>query len=354
MTKISRYIGGVVGNAILLVLFLVVSLDMVFALVDQLYDLRGNYNFIQAIYYIWLTVPSTINEYIPLSALIGCLAGMGVLASSSELTVMRASGLSVARLAAYAGRPVVFIIIFSLLISEFVAPVSDKWAKTHRDLKRWGTDHSLVSSGGLWHREGNTFMHFNVVQPGGVIYGVIILTFDEANNLVTAQAAKRASFQSRQWLLEEVTESHFTTGNISSNTEHTVQWQTALTPDTLAILVNKPEQLAPSGLYRYTQYLSEQGIDNAAYRLAFWQKCLQPMAVLSLVLVALSFVFGPLRSATMGFRVFVGVVIGIAFQFAQNLLGPSSIIYGFSPLYAVLLPIALCFIIGLLLLIRAR
>jgi len=354
MTKLSRYISGIVGNAILLVLFLVVSLDMVFALVDQLYDLRGEYDFLQAVYYVWLTVPGSIIEYVPLSALIGCLAGMGVLASSSELTVMRASGLSVARLASYAARPVILIIIFSMLVSEFVAPVTDKWAKTHRDLKRFGTDHSLVSSGGFWHREGNTFMHFNVVQPGGVIHGVITLTFDEANNLITAQTAKRASFQSDQWLLEEVTESHFGERNVNSSSRHTLKWQTALTPDTLAILVNEPEQLAPSGLYRYTQYLGEQGIDSAAYRLAFWQKCLQPLAVLSLVLVALSFVFGPLRSATMGFRVFVGVVVGIAFQFAQNLLGPSSIIYGFSPLYAVLVPIALCFIAGAFLLVRAR
>ena len=132
------------------------------------------------------------------------------------------------------------------------------------------------------------------------------------------------------------------------------EWETSLEPDSLAFLVSDPSDLAPSKLYRYTNYLQSQGLDNAPYRLAFWQKCLQPVAMLSLVLIALSFVFGPLRSVTMGFRIFVGVIIGICFQFAQNLLGPSSIIYGFSPIIAVCLPIAVCFAVGGYLLARAR
>lgn len=354
MSRLSRYISGFVGGAILLVLFLVLALDMIFALVNELDNLTGQYTFIQAIYYVLLTVPGTINEYVPLATLIGCLVGMGELASSSELTVMRASGLSVLRLVLYASRPVILFIVASLLVSEFVAPTTDKWAKTHRDLTRWGTEHSLVAAGGLWHREGDTFMHFNVVQPGGVLYGLIFLDFDHHNHLISARSAKRATYQTHQWLLEDVSETQFKPENTISSHAHTLSWQTDLTPKTLAFLVNEPSELAPSGLYEYTQYLNEQGIDSAAYRLAFWQKCLQPLAIFSLVLVALSFIFGPLRSATTGYRVFVGVVVGIAFQFTQNLLGPSSIIYGFSPLYAVCLPIVICLVIGSVMLLRAR
>ena len=56
----------------------------------------------------------------------------------------------------------------------------------------------------------------------------------------------------------------------------------------------------------------------------------------------------------MGYRIFVGVIVGIAFQFSQNLLGPSSIIYGFQPLLAVAAPILVCMLIGGILLVRAR
>ena len=56
----------------------------------------------------------------------------------------------------------------------------------------------------------------------------------------------------------------------------------------------------------------------------------------------------------MGFRIFAGVIVGIVFRTSQDLLGPSSLVFGFSPLYAALAPVAVCILVGLLLLSRAR
>lgn len=354
MNKLSSYIGNTVMGAILLVLFLVVGLDVVSAIIDQLGDLRGSYSFSQSMIYVGLTVPGRIHEYIPLSALVGCLIAMGMLASSSEITVMRASGVSLSRLVWMAAKPTLWLILLSVLISEYLSPFTDQWAKSHKDLLMWGSERSLVAGGGLWHREGDTFMHFNVVQPGGVLYGVTTFEFDAQGQLEKSTFANRASYQNRSWLMEGTSSTRFTSDAITSDKQTTQAWDTKLSPKLLGYLSLAAEDLSPTGLYDYANYLDKQELDSGAYRLAFWQKCLHPLAVLSLVLVALSFVFGPLRSATMGYRVFVGVVVGITFQFAQNLLGPSSLIYGFSPFYAVLTPILVCALAGLLLLFRAR
>jgi lipopolysaccharide export system permease protein len=101
-------------------------------------------------------------------------------------------------------------------------------------------------------------------------------------------------------------------------------------------------------------FLKNQHIKNAEYSLSFWQKLLKPLATASLVLVAISFIFGPLRSVTTGQRIFSGVVFGVLFELIQRLLGPSSLVFGFSPLFAVLLPITLCICIGIYLLRRAH
>ncbi|MDA7686539.1 LPS export ABC transporter permease LptG [Pseudomonadales bacterium] len=354
MNKLSGYIASTVGGSILLVFLLVLGLDVIAAIVDQLGDLREAYTFIQAIYYVLLTVPGSINEYVPLAALIGSLVGMGLLASSSEIVVMRASGISLVKLADYAFRPVFLVIIFSMLVGEFVAPTTDRWAKTHKDLKLWGSTHSMVSGRtGLWHREGDTFMHFSVVQPGGVLYGITLFEFSDGE-LSRARTATRATYQKDQWLLEDVKDTEFNQSAIRTRELTTLIWNSTLTPASLAFLVNEPSELAMQSLVYYSDYLQEQGLDAGPYQLAFWQKCLQPVAIFGLVLIALSFVFGPLRSATMGFRVFVGIVVGIAFQFTQNLLGPASLIYGFSPLLAVLIPILLCVFAGILMLNKAR
>mgnify|MGYP000722378047 CR=1 FL=1 len=353
MSILGRYINYTVGGAIVIALSLIVGLDIVSAVIDQLDKLQGNYTFWQALNYVLMTIPGRIHEYIPLSVLIGCLAGMGLLASSSEITVMRSSGVSLLKLMLWAMRPVLIVVIVSLLISEYVSPVTDRWAKTHKDLKLWGESHSQVSSGGLWHKEDNTYMHFNVVQPGGVLYGLTFFYFDEQQNLSLMRSAKRASFINDNWLLEDVIETQLSDTQVDSDAQKTLRWDTRITPESLSFLANKPEEMSPSQLYQYGSYLDENQLDNKPYRLAFWQKILQPLAVFSLVVIALSFVFGPLRATTIGFRVFVGIVVGIAFQFSQNLLGPASMIYGFSPLLAVCLPIVACAGIGFVLLYRA-
>ena len=76
--------------------------------------------------------------------------------------------------------------------------------------------------------------------------------------------------------------------------------------------------------------------------------------MIGLVLIAISFVFGPLRSTTMGYRLFTGVMVGVIFQFAQDLLGPTSLVFGFSPLFAVLGPIVFCWVAGVGLLLKVR
>ena len=81
---------------------------------------------------------------------------------------------------------------------------------------------------------------------------------------------------------------------------------------------------------------------------------LQPLSTLTLVLVAISFIFGPLREVTMGYRIFVGVLVGIVFRIAQDMLAPASLVYGFQPIYASLVPIVFCAVVGFWFLSRAR
>jgi lipopolysaccharide export system permease protein len=98
--------------------------------------------------------------------------------------------------------------------------------------------------------------------------------------------------------------------------------------------------------------LELQNADTSVYELAYWRKVLQPLVIIGLVLIGISFVFGPLRDSTMGLRIFVGVVIGISFKIIQDMLGPFSIVFGFPAVLAVLMPVLLCMGVGLYLLRR--
>ncbi len=352
MRRLNRYIASNVVNAVLVVLLIVVSLDAIGGLMDELGSLRGNYNFVEALSYIGLTLPSRIYDNLPFSAFIGCLIGLGALANNSELTVMRAAGVSVWRLAGSVFRPAFVLILIGGALGEYVTPLSDQIAESRRALAL-GSKRALQADQGLWSREDQEYIHVNAVLPNGVLYGLTRYSFDDQGRLLKADYTRRATFQSDHWLLEDTNSSIFLENRIQRETTELDEWETYLTPDVLNVIVLPAEDLSIGSLFRYASYLDQQNRRSDDYWLSLWRKLLQPLATLSLILIAISFVFGPMRQVTMGYRIFVGVIVGIVFQISQDMLGPASLVFGFSPLLAVLIPIMGCFGVGVILLRRA-
>lgn len=351
MSIISRYVAQQVFAAIFMVLLVLLGLEVIIGVIDQTSDLTNRYTLSSALYYTVLRLPSHVAQFLPFAVLIGCLAGLGSLASTSELIVIRAAGVSIARILWMALRPALVVALCGLLVAEFVAPRSEQLAQSYRALLLQKKDIS-ISEYGLWHREGNRFVHFNAVKPSGELFGVTVFTLDQERHLVSALFALRAVYQDDQWTLEDVRETRFVGDHLERSSAPTQRWETQLSPQLLNILVLDPADLSISGLWRYVDFLREQGSHSGEYELALWNKLLQPLATISLVLVAASIIFGPLRQASMGSRVFAGLMIGIVFRISQDMLGPASLVFGFPAVLASLTPIAISLLAGYLLLRR--
>lgn len=352
MVKLDRYICIHVFLAILTVLGIIVGLALLFAFIDELGDVQGNYGLGDALQYVLLTSPRRLYDMLPMAALIGCLIGLGTLASSSELTIMRAAGVSLGRIVLSVMKPMLVLLVAGILIGEYVAPLTEDIAQARRSLAQ-GAGEAQSSKRGLWHRQENEFVHVNAVQPGGVLVGVTRYRFDEERRLLSSSFARRASYQGDHWRLENIATTHFRGDHTEVARAPEERWDVQLTPQLLGTVVMEPEALSITGLWRYIHYLGEQGLNNSRYWLAFWTKVLQPAVTVALVLLAISFIFGPLRSVTLGQRIFTGVVVGFVFRIIQDLLGPASQVFGFSPLLAVVLPACVCALIGAWLLRRA-
>lgn len=352
MVRLDRYIGAQVVVAILGVLGVIVGLALLFAFIDELADVEGNYGLQQAAWYVFLTLPRRVYEMLPMAALIGCLIGLGGLASSSELTVMRAAGVSIGRIVWAVMKPMLVLVLAGILIGEYLAPWSENLAQSNRAMAQGGGE-AQSAKRGLWHRQGDEFVHINAVQPNGVLYGVTRYRFDDRRRLQSSSFARRALYQGDHWQLENVATTNFLGRSTEVVKAATERWEIELNPQLLGTVVLEPDALSVTGLWRYIHYLAEQGLNNGQYWLAFWTKVLQPVVTAALVLMAVSFIFGPLRSVTLGQRVFTGVLVGFVFSIAQDLLGPSSLVFGFSPLLAVLIPAAICALAGVGLLRRA-
>lgn len=352
MRKLDRYVMRTVGGAMLLVMMVVLSLDLIFAFIAELDDAEADYQTLQALLYVFMTLPRRIYDYLPLGAFMGCLVGLGAMASSSELTVIRAAGVSIRRIIWSAMKPTLLVVVIGLLIGEYVAPPFERMAQSQKAVAQ-GAGSNIASARGIWHREGDTFIHLNAVQPNGVLHGVSLFRFTDRRSMVTATFAERAIHQGDHWLLQNAVTTRFYPQSTEREAHQQLRWDTGLSPEVLSVLIVKPENLSMSGLFTYASYLDQQELSSASYWLAFWKKVLMPVGTAVMVLVAISFVFGPLRSVTMGFRVFTGLIVGLLFKYMQDLLGPMSLVFGFDPILAILVPILINAVVGVLLMRRA-
>jgi len=356
--RIDRHVQKTVLLAMLVVMALTTSVDLVFALAEELGDTDDNYTALQALYFVLRTTPTGIYELLPFTALGGALIGLGILASNNELVVIQTAGINTWRVVWSAMKPTVLVMLFSLLLGEYVAPPLEQQAQSDKAVLQSGGE-SIGSRAGTWQRIGNEYIHINAILPGGEeLIGITRYRLDTDRRLVSGSFAANGRYVEEQgdgyWRLYDVVETLLRDAETEARTYLQVDWRVDLSPELLSVLLVEPQRQSISGLFRFASYFQSEGLEADNYFLAFWKKLLQPLATAALVLLAISFVFGPLREATMGFRIFVAISIGLGFTIVQRLLEPASLLYGFSPVLAVLFPILLCVMLGGVLLQRVR
>ncbi len=354
MTRLSRHVSLTVLNAMLLVQVLLLGLDLVFSFIGELDNVRGNYGAWQAFQNVLLTLPRHIYDILPMSALIGALVGLGGLASSSEITVMRAAGVSTLRVVWWVMRGALVIIVFGLVLGEKVVPVTDQHAEALK-ARALGQDYQPGRITGYWQREGNELINIQLVTPEGQMLGVSRYRYDAEGRLVSATYAATGEYHKPVWLLRDIRKTDYAVeGGSRTQTQADENWQVSLTPEFLTVASATPDQLSLEDLRQFSRYLRKQAQDAGAYELQFWKKVLSPIAVFSMVLIACSFIFGPLRSVTLGLRIITGVLVGLVFRYGQDAVGFASLLFHWSPLAAVALPIAVCLLFGSYALYRVR
>ena len=152
MHKLRRYISATVSASIIMVLVVILGFDVIADIIDEMSILEGNYTFLNALRFVLLSIPGNIFDLLPFAALVGCLAGLGSLTSTSELVVIRSVGVSTRRIVWMVMRPAIVIMLVGMLISEYIAPLTENIAQSERSIALRKSKNS-VSRPGLLHRK---------------------------------------------------------------------------------------------------------------------------------------------------------------------------------------------------------
>jgi len=338
MKIIDLYIGRIITSTTFTTLAVFVSVSGIIKFVEQMRAVgRGNYDLAHAALYVLYAVPRDVEVFFPMSALIGGLIGIGMLASNSELVVMQASGLSRLDIIKSVMKTAILLIIISMAIGEWLAPSGEARAREIRAQAISGG--SLISANnGIWAKDGDYFVNIGEVLDQGKLKKVQIYRFNDKLKLESWLSAETANYQEDSWLLTNVIDTRLQDKEITTKEYDQQTWQSSLTPKKLGVVTVTPESLSIRGLVDYLDYLEANEQDPSRYQLAFWRKLMQPFTVAVMLLVALSFIFGPLRSVSMGARIMMGVFTGITFFVCNEVLGSLSLVYQLPPILGAMMP----------------
>lgn len=351
---LDRYLARHIIATILVVSVALLGLDLFFNLVNELKIVgRGNYTLASAVAFLGLTAPTRLYAMFPWSALLGTLISLGMLAGHRELVVMRASSISVLRIAYSVVKAAFILTLFMVVLGEGLAPYADRFAQSKRTLNLSGGQ-SIETPYGLWIRQGQDFIHVQTLRSSEELLGITRYQFDEHRRLKEVSFAEKAiKEKDGSWRLSNIRGTEFLEEQTKIIQLEQQKIPTLLEPEILETAALKhPERLPLASLWRIIQHRSQNELNATTYELAFWSKIFQPVLVLLMVMLAVPFVFGPLRSVSMGFRIVAGVFVAYLFHTLSALFAPLAVVYQIPPFLAVASPLMIFAGLGYFLLRR--
>lgn len=346
LKQADRLIATSVLGALLLTWLLLVGFDSFTQLARQLGDIGKNgYTLSQAIGYIALTIPRRLYEMFANAALIGGLLGLGGLAASGELTALRAAGMSKLRIAAAGVGTVAVLTVVVAALGETVAPAGQQRADAIQ-MQVKAANLGASTRSGLWARDNGSIINAKAAlahrEHGHTrveLVDVRIYGFDADGNLALLTHARRAEHDGGGWTLFDARTTVFRGTTAAQSTQAARRrWDSSLDPRVLELSIAHPEYLAVRDLRRNIHYLESNGQNAGTYANALWGRLLYPLNVLVLVMCALPFAFGTLRSGGLGKRVFLGLLLTVVWFFLQKALVSMGAVYDAPPLLANLAP----------------
>lgn len=339
LSVVDRYLAVAVLRNTAIALLVLVALSAFFSLIGEVGDIgRGQYGILEALQYLFYSLPRRAYELFPPAALLGSLLGLGALASQSELTALRAAGMSVSAIARSVLLAAAFLSTVVLVLGEGLAPPGERHAQS---LRAHAISERVGFSGkqGLWVRDGLNYINVEHVLSGNRISGLTIFSFNDDFALETILEASVGNHLGEgTWQLRGVSITEIEEGLLSEEELDALEWESALQPEMLEIAVVPPETMAVWELNSFIDYMERNGLDARRYQLAFWLKLVQPLATVAMVLLGIPFVFGSLRDIGGGQRVVIGLLLGIGFYMINTSVTRMGLVYDLPTVLSALLP----------------
>ena len=286
--------------------------------------------------------------------LLGCILGMGHLATTGQLLIFRVSGASVLKITWLTVKNAMLFLFILILIGETFAPTLTQYAENER-MHALGQTSFSGSKDGFWIRDGENFINVENNVDGRIFDGITVFEVDKENKIRRIIRSDNGIFDGKTLNLNETDIFSVTSNNVYENISlkerNSYNKNVAFDQDLIASLEKEPKDLSTYTIIKQIQFLTENKLRASVFEVELYNRMVKPLTLIAMILISMLFIFGSNRDITLGRKIFVGVSIGLSFELISRLGGAFSLSFEISPFLSSFVPSLLAVVIAIFILI---
>ncbi|MDA8981560.1 LPS export ABC transporter permease LptG [Candidatus Thioglobus sp.] len=352
----DRYIAKTLLSYTIIVLVVWISIYSFFNFLAELNSVgKDGYTILSAFIYIILQLPEVAYKQASPIILLGCILGMGNLASTGQLLIFRVSGASILKITLLTLKNSLIFVLFFILIGEFLAPISSNFAKSSK-LNVMGGSSASFNQEGFWIRDGDNFINVNKNIDGTLFSGITVIEVNSSNRIERVIRSENALFDGNSLNMSDseifsIDESS-SFENISLKERNSYDKTVSFDQDLINSLKKEPEDLSTWTLIKQIRFLSDNKLRSGIYEVELYKRLIQPVTLVAMILLAMLFIFGSTRDVTLGRKIFFGVALGLSFEMSSRVASAMALSFDFSPFLSSILPSIVVMFISIILLLK--
>ena len=351
----DRYITKTLLTYTLIVLLVWLSIYGFFNFLAELNSVGiENYTVLEAFKYIFLQMPEVAYDQASPVILLGCVLGMGHLATTGQLLIFRVSGLSILKITWITLKNALIFIITIIAFGELLAPILTNYAESSRS-NALGENSLSINQNGFWIRDGDNFINVQNNINGQLFTGLTIIEASDSNKIERVIKSEKATFDGNS--LDMLDSEIYTIGasgifdSISVKERNSYNKIVSFDRDLVDSLEKEPEDLSTWTIIKQIQFLSDNKLRSGLFEVELYKRLVKPLTLIAMILMAMLFIFGSTRDATLGKKIFFGVSLGLLFELVSRIGSSLALSFDLSPLLSSITPAIVVMSVSIILLI---
>jgi lipopolysaccharide export system permease protein len=267
--------------------------------------------------YLLYKIPEvTIQWTLPYAILLATLLTLGTFSRHSEITAMKAGGVSLYRITFPLVLIALLISFISFLGNEYLVPITYHKTRYLLDVQvRKEKSAGSFKNYKIWYRTDHRIMNIRLLDPHRkVLNGFTLYQFDDHFQCTKRIDAREVKWMEGRWWFYDGTVRDFGEGGSGEITPfEKIEFDLGEDWESLRRIGRYSEEMSYGELWNYIQKIQAAGYNATRYLVDLYSKLSTPLLNLIMVLIGIPFALKTSRSGGVALSIGISVMIGFAY-----------------------------------------